>query len=149
MDWDTLYFGSWNESLISWHCYIDYVTCFSHRVQEVPKAECRFDKQRMPCTSASIATDMTSNTRRHRNQHFNQRGHSMKDLTIMVIEKFQNNNIQFQRRRERFWIDELGCMAPEGMNLIWCACTSQNCTVAYVPCLHFMHLKCCTFFLRL
>ena len=51
-------------------------------------------------------------------KHFNRRGHSMEDLSTMVIEKLQNNNIQFQRRRERFWIDKLGYMAPEGMNLI-------------------------------
>ena len=50
-------------------------------------------------------------------KHFNRRGHSMEDLTIMVIEKLRNNDIQFRRRRERFWIDKLGCMAPEGMNL--------------------------------
>ena len=59
-------------------------------------------------------------------KHFNRRGHSMEHLTIMVIEKLRNNNIQFRRRRERFWIDKLECMAPEGMNLIWCAYTSQN-----------------------
>ena len=51
-------------------------------------------------------------------KHFNRCRHSMEDLTIMVIEKLRNNNIQFRRRRERFWIDKLGCMAPEGMNLI-------------------------------
>ena len=49
-------------------------------------------------------------------KHFNKRGHSMADLTIMVIEKLRNNDIQFRRRRERFWIDKLECMAPEGMN---------------------------------
>ena len=62
--------------------------------------------------------DIKHKTQKPMAKHFNQRGHSMEHLTIMVIEKFRNNNIQFRRRRERFRIDELECMAPEGMNLI-------------------------------
>ena len=92
-------------------------------------------------------------------KHFNQRGHSIEDLTIMVIEKLRNNNIQFRRRQERFWTDKLGCMAPEELNLIWCAHTSllhtylvcilctlsvaqpeQNSTVIHVPCLNLKYV---------
>ena len=49
-------------------------------------------------------------------KHFNEPGHTMEHLTIMVIENLQSNDIQFRRKRERFWINELQCMAPEGLN---------------------------------
>ena len=65
----------------------------------------RYDIRKMKTQKSAVA------------KHFNQPGHTRDHLTIMVIEKLRNNNIQFRRRRERFWIDKLRCMAPEGMNL--------------------------------
>ena len=53
-------------------------------------------------------------------KHFNQRGHSMEDLTIMVIKKIPAGDVQTQRGREkhqRKWIGTLGTLAPRGMNL--------------------------------
>ena len=53
-------------------------------------------------------------------KHFNQRGHSMEDLTIMVIEKIPAGDVQTRRGREkheRKWIGTLCTLAPRGMNL--------------------------------
>ena len=53
-------------------------------------------------------------------KHFNRRGHSMKDLTIMVIEKIPNRDVQTRRgceKHERKWIGTLRTLDPLGMNL--------------------------------
>ena len=47
--------------------------------------------------------------------HFNLPGHSMEDLTIMVIEKIWREDTQLRRRRETYWIHHLRSMAPEVM----------------------------------
>ena len=49
--------------------------------------------------------------------HFNLPGHSMEELTIMVIEKIWREDVQLRRRRESYWIHHLRSVAPEGMNL--------------------------------
>ena len=53
-------------------------------------------------------------------KHFNLRGHSMNDLTIMVIEKIPKRDVQTRRGREkheRKWIGTLRTLDPLGMNL--------------------------------
>ena len=53
-------------------------------------------------------------------KHFNLRGHSMDDLTIMVIEKIPEGDVQTRRGREtheRKWIRTLRTLHPCGMNL--------------------------------
>jgi len=52
--------------------------------------------------------------------HFNQDGHSMEDLTIMVIEKIPEHDVSSRKKREgyeRHWINELKTMTPNGLNL--------------------------------
>ena len=52
-------------------------------------------------------------------EHFNRRGHSMEDLTIMVIEKIPKRDVQTRRGREkheRKWIGTLHTLDPLGMN---------------------------------
>ena len=67
----------------------------------------------------------TSDIRRKKMQkpvayHFNKRGHSMKDVAIMVIEKIPAGDVQTRRGREtheRRWIGTLCTLHPGGMNL--------------------------------
>ena len=52
-------------------------------------------------------------------KHFNLRGHSMKDLTVMVIEKIPEGDVQTRRgceKHERKWIGTLRTLDPLGMN---------------------------------
>ena len=52
-------------------------------------------------------------------KHFNRRGHSMDDLTIMVIEKIPKRDVQTRRgceKHERKWIGKLRTLDPLGMN---------------------------------
>ena len=106
---------------------------------------------RMPHTSASMPTDMTSKTRNHRNLQWLS---TSIDTVIPcnTLPSWLSKNFVFSSRRERFWIDKLGCMAFEGMNLIWCAYTSQNCTVtmylAHISSIY-MDLICLALFLWL
>ena len=46
-------------------------------------------------------------------KHFNLPGHSMEDLTIMVID--QEDDVKKLRKRERYWINELKTKA-HGLN---------------------------------
>ena len=46
-------------------------------------------------------------------EHFNLPGHSMEDLTIMIID--QEDDVKKLRKRERHWIDELETKA-HGLN---------------------------------
>ena len=53
-------------------------------------------------------------------KHFNKRGHSMEDLTIMVIEKIPAGDVQTRRGREkheRKWVGTLRTLDPCGINL--------------------------------
>ena len=53
-------------------------------------------------------------------KHFNGRGHSMEDLTIMVIEEIPEGDVQTRRgceKHERSWIGTLRTLDPRGMNL--------------------------------
>ena len=68
-------------------------------------------------------THLRSDIRHNRTQkpvstHFNLPGHSMEDLTIMIIEKIETNDDQTRRTRQRYWIDKLRSMAPHGINPI-------------------------------
>ena len=47
-------------------------------------------------------------------EHFNRYGHSMEDLTIMIID--QEHHVEILRKRERYWIYELRTKAPYGIN---------------------------------
>ena len=49
--------------------------------------------------------------------HFCQSDHSMEDLEVRGIEKIHDNNAQWRRERESFWIFTLTTLAPDGMNL--------------------------------
>ena len=46
--------------------------------------------------------------------HFNLVGHSIDDLTIMVIEKINRNDASHRKKKESYWIKTLRSMAPEG-----------------------------------
>ena len=46
-------------------------------------------------------------------EHFNLPGHSMEDLTIMIID--QEDDVKKLRERERYWIEKLGTKA-HGLN---------------------------------
>ena len=53
-------------------------------------------------------------------KHFNRRGHSMKDVAIMVIKKIPAGDVQTQRGREKHeqeWVGTLETLDPRGMNL--------------------------------
>ena len=47
-------------------------------------------------------------------EHFNLPGHSMGDLTIMIID--QEDDVTTLREREGYWINELKTKAPHGLN---------------------------------
>ena len=47
--------------------------------------------------------------------HFNNLpGHSMEDLTIMIID--QDDDVEILRKRDKYWIDELSAKVPDGIN---------------------------------
>ena len=46
--------------------------------------------------------------------HFNLPGHSMEDLTIMIID--QDNDVETLKIQEKYWINELRTKAPDGIN---------------------------------
>ena len=48
--------------------------------------------------------------------HFNEDGHSKKDLEISAIEKIENNNAQDRKQREKYWIQRLNTTFPHGLN---------------------------------
>ena len=47
-------------------------------------------------------------------KHFNQDGHSMEDLTIMITD--QEDSDKKLREREKYWIEKLKTKAPHGLN---------------------------------
>ena len=65
-----------------------------------------------------LRSDINSGTQRPASAHFNFPGHSMEDLTIMIIEKIASNDGQTRRKLQRYWINELRSMAPGGINPI-------------------------------
>ena len=74
-------------------------------------------QQRMSCTFASMATDMTSE--RHRNLKWLSTGHSIEHLAIMVIKKIPEGDVQTKigrEKHEREWIGTLRTLHPRGMN---------------------------------
>ena len=48
--------------------------------------------------------------------HFNQPHHSLKDLTIMVIEKIYREDAQLRRQKERYWIETIKTLSLNGLN---------------------------------
>ena len=50
-------------------------------------------------------------------QHFTLPDHSIKDLTIMVIEKIHREDINHRKRRESHWIEMIRSLTPDGLNL--------------------------------
>ena len=53
-------------------------------------------------------------TRKSVAAHFNLPGHSMEDLTVMIID--QDDNAKKLRNQERDWIYKLRTKAPNGLN---------------------------------
>ena len=52
-------------------------------------------------------------------KHFNRRGHSMDDLTVMVIQRIPEGDVQTKigcEKHERKWIGKLHTLHPCGMN---------------------------------
>ena len=49
-------------------------------------------------------------------KHFNLPGHSIDELTILVIEKIYRDNASFRRLKESLWIQTLWTLAPNGLN---------------------------------
>ena len=49
--------------------------------------------------------------------HFNSEGHSLRDLSIFVIEQIHREEASYSRAKESYWIQTLQLLAPEGLNL--------------------------------
>ena len=49
--------------------------------------------------------------------HFNRPGHSLADLTIMVLELMRSHNPDLRKKRESYWIYQLQSLHPRGLNL--------------------------------
>jgi hypothetical protein len=62
-------------------------------------------------------SDIKRNTGTTVSAHFNQPGHTVEDLTVMVIEKIHGDK-NVRKSRERHWVHTLGTLAPAGMNLV-------------------------------
>ena len=86
-------------------------------------------KQYVDVTKTALQKRFTSHrsdikhnrTRKPVAAHFNQDGHSMEDLTIMVIEKILKDTVSSRSKRERYeryWINKLKTKTPNGMKLI-------------------------------
>ena len=48
--------------------------------------------------------------------HFNQPHHSLKDLTIMIIEKIHREDANFRKLKESYWIETIKTLSPNGLN---------------------------------
>ena len=48
---------------------------------------------------------------------FQHPGHSIDDLSIMVIERMKNEDPDLRKKRESYWIHPLQSLSPTGMNL--------------------------------
>ena len=49
--------------------------------------------------------------------HLNSEGHSLEDLSIFVIEQIHQEEANFRKGKESYWIQTLRSLAPEGVNL--------------------------------
>ena len=49
--------------------------------------------------------------------HFNLPDHTLDDLQVMGIKKIHNNDTEWRKHRESYWIFTLDILAPTGMNL--------------------------------
>ena len=49
-------------------------------------------------------------------KHFNQPGHSVRNLKCIAVERVYTETIEARRRRENFWIDKLKTLKPMGLN---------------------------------
>ena len=49
-------------------------------------------------------------------QQFNQQHHSLKDLTIMVIEKIHREDVNYRKQKESYWIETIKSLSPNGLN---------------------------------
>ena len=50
-------------------------------------------------------------------RHFNLVDPSINDLTIMVIETIHREGTEYRKRKERYWIETIRSLAPDGLNL--------------------------------
>ena len=44
-------------------------------------------------------------------------GHSLDDLTIMVVEKMRSSDANLRKKRESYWTHQLKSLTPDGLNL--------------------------------
>ena len=49
-------------------------------------------------------------------EHFNTIGHSLEDLTVMVIEQIMADSTQ-RKQQESYWIHTLRTLTPDSLNL--------------------------------
>ena len=49
--------------------------------------------------------------------HFNSEGHSLEDLSIVVIEQIHREEANFRKAKESHWIQTLRSLVPGGLNL--------------------------------
>ena len=50
-------------------------------------------------------------------RHFNERGHSVSDMTLTILEKVFNQNPQYRKQREKMWITQFNTKY-KGLNRI-------------------------------
>ena len=53
----------------------------------------------------------------HMSRHFNLSDHSLKDLSIMVLEKIHRDNASHRKRKESHWIQAIRSLALDGLKL--------------------------------
>ena len=49
--------------------------------------------------------------------HFNSKGHSLEDLSIIVIKQINREEANIRRVKESYWIQTLRSLTSEGLNL--------------------------------
>ena len=102
--------------MITSKCVVYLIECSKCAIQYVGMTKNALQKR-----FTSHRSDIRHNrTRKPVAAHFNQDGHSMEDLTIMVIEKIPEHDVSSRKtceEYERHWINELKTKAPAGLNL--------------------------------
>ena len=61
-------------------------------------------------------SDIRNNTGTLVTKHFNQPGHSLSDMQVIVIERVFNIDLHARLRREAFWRNKLRTLTPHGLN---------------------------------
>ena len=50
-------------------------------------------------------------------RHFNLVDNSFNNLAIMVLETIHREDTEYRHRKQRYWIETLRSLAPDGLNL--------------------------------